>query len=401
MRAAESSRLRIVVLGYVVRGPLGGLAWHYLQYVLGLVKLGHDVFFVEQSADDYPSCYDPANNTFGTDPTYGLAFAAEAFRALGVADRWAFFDAAGGRWHGPLANSLRSIESADMCLNVSGATTIPDALRAIPVRVFIDTDPAFTQVRHLTDEWARRRADDHNVFFTFAENLPAGRAEIPDDGRPWQPTRQPIVLDAWPVRPPQPRAKYTSVLLWDSYGAVEHAGKQFGPKSESFAPFYRLPERAGRQFELALGSPSAPCDYLRSVGWDVVDPLPITRDLFTYQRYIEASKGEFGIAKHGYVSTDSGWFSERSACYLASGRPVVVQDTGFSAWLATGEGVVPFSTPEEAVAAIAEVNGRYARHCQRAREIAASYFDSNKVLPDLLNRAMATSGNPVAAQVCR
>jgi GT2 family glycosyltransferase len=404
MRASgAASRLRIVVLGYIVRGPLGGLAWHYLQYVLGLSRLGHEVLFVEQN-EAYSSCYDPARGAWTNDPSYGLAFADAAFRHLDHADCWAFVDATSGRWHGPDAERVRRrCVDADILLNVSGVTQLPVELHRVPVRVLIDTDPAFTQIRHLTDAAARRRADEHNVYFTFAENLPGGRASIPDDGLPWQPTRQPLVLDVWPVRPAPSGAKFTSVMLWESYEGVEYQGRRYGQKGESFTPFVDLPQRAGHIFELALGSPAAPGPYLQTRGWDVIDPLEPTRDLRSYQRYIADSKGEFGIAKHGYVSSRSGWFSERSACYLASGKPVIVQDTGFSDWLPCGEGLLPFTSPDDAVAAVAAVNERYRDHCEAARAIAERCFDSRTVLPRLLERAFARPVPPslVLAPVSR
>ena len=388
-----TSRLRIVVLGYIVRGPLGGLAWHHLQYVIGLSQLGHDVVFVEDS-DDFPSCYNPIENARGTDPTYGLAFAANCFDRVGLGDCWAFHDAHTGRWLGPQAERIHDIcATADLCLNLSGLNPMRPWLRQIPARVLIDTDPVFTQIRHLSDAAARQRAQDHTVFLTFAENLPAGRATIPNDGLPWQATRQPIVLAAWPVTPAPRDGKFTSVLLWESYPAQKHDGQWYGLKADSFSPYVDLPQRVGRVFELALGSPSAPGPFLQSRGWDVIDPREPTRDPWTYQRYIQGSKAEFSIAKQGYVVSRSGWFSERSAAYLASGRPIVVQDTGFSDWLPAGTGVLPFTNPDEAVTAITSVSEHYAHHCRAARDIAAEFFDARTVLPQLIDMAMR-AGTP-------
>ena len=159
-------------------------------------------------------------------------------------------------------------------------------------------------------------------------------------------------------------------------------------KSETFGPYIDLPQRVGPILELAVGNPTAPRDLLRSKGWAVSNPLEAALDPWTYQDYIQQSKAEFGVAKHGYVATRSGWFSERSAAYLASGRPVVIQDTGFSDWLQTGAGVIPFSTPEDALAGIEEVNRRYDFHCRAARAVAEEYFDSDKVLSGLIDKAM-------------
>jgi hypothetical protein len=383
------SRLRVVVLGYVVRGPIGGMAWHHLQYALGLERLGHDVRFVEDS-DDYPGCYDPERGVVDENPAYGLRFAAAAFDRVGLPGCWAYHDAHAGRWHGPAAGTVLDwLSRADLLLNVSGVNPLRPWLLGVPRRALIDTDPAFTQVRHLTDPAARARAAAHTAFFTFGENIPAGRSTVPDDGLPWRPTRQPVVLDAWPVTPAPPDGLFTTVMQWDSYPAREYGGRRYGMKSESFGPYLGLPGRCGRVFELAVGSPSAPRASLRDAGWLLRDPLEVSRDPWTYQKYVIGSKAEFGVAKHGYVAGRTGWFSERSACYLAAGRPVVAQDTGFTDWLSAAGGVVAFRTPEEAAAGVADVTARFDHHARAARAAAAEYFDAARVLPRLIEQALA------------
>jgi hypothetical protein len=382
------SGLRVAVLGYVVRGPIGGMAWHHLQYVVGLARLGHDVRFLEDS-DDYPSCYDPERGVVDENPSYGLAFASAAFERLGLPDCWAYHDARSGKWCGPAAGSaLDWLARADVLLDISGVNPMRPWLMSVPCRVLVDTDPAFTQVRHLTDAAARARAAAHTAFFTFGENIPADRSSVPDDGLPWRPTRQPVVLDLWPVAPAPAGGRFTTVMQWDSYPAREYGGRRYGMKSESFAPYLDLPAQCRRDFELAVGSSSAPRDLLRQRGWDLRDPLEVTRDPWTYQSYIRESRGEFGVAKHGYVVSRCGWFSERSACYLASGRPVLVQDTGFRDWLTAEGGVVAFRTPEEARAGLADVERRYEHHVRESRAVAVEYFDAGKVLPKLIEQAL-------------
>ncbi len=381
------SRLRIAVLGYIVRGPIGGMAWHHLQYVLGLARLGHDVRFIEDS-DDYPSCYDPGRGVVDENPAYGLEFAAAAFGRIGLPLCWAYHDAHTAQWHGPAADSIITwISRADMLLNVSGVNPLRPWLVGVPVRALIDTDPAFTQIRHLTDPVAKSRAESHNAFFTFGENIPIGRSTVPDDGFPWRPTRQPVVLDAWPVTVAQPGSKFTTVMQWDSYPAREYNGQRYGMKSESFGPYADMPNRCGSVFELAVGSASAPRKMLCERGWLLRDPFEVTRDPGAYQDYIRSSRAEFGVAKHGYVVAQTGWFSERSACYLASSRPVLVQDTGFTEWLSAAGGVLPFRTLDEAVEAVHEIERSYEFHAREARVIAAEYFDSKKILSQLIERA--------------
>lgn len=382
---SAASRLRIVVLGYIVRGPLGGLVWHHLQYVLGLHLLGHEVLFLEDS-DDYPACYWPETYEMSTDPTYGLQFLQQVFSRYGLANHWAYFDAHRQCWHGKTGQEVQSfLQDADGMLNLSGVNVLREpALLDIPHRALIDTDPAFTQIRHLKEEAAYTLAAQHNAFFTFGENYGQPDCLIPEDGFPWWPTRQPVVLELWPLKPALTNRAWTSVMQWDSYRVQEWQGQVFGMKSASFQAYENLPQYSQEQFQLAMGSASAPRDQLSTMGWQILDPLGVSRTPDDYQTFIQNSKGEWSIAKAGYVLSQSAWFSERSAGYLASGRPVIVQDTGFSKFLDTGMGVLAFNNIEEALTALDEVNVAYDQHCRAAREIAANYFEASKVLNQLL-----------------
>ena len=361
-----TSRLRIVILGYIVRGPIGGMAWHHLQYVLGLKQLGHEVLFLEES-DDYPSCYDPSTHQVGTDPTYGLEFTKQAFRRLNLGDGWAYYDAHRKQWHGPAAEKVDDFcHGADVLLNLSGVNRLVFSLQSIPVRVLVDTDPAFTQIRHLTNETARNRAIQHNVFFSFGETIETGQSTVPSDGFRWQATRQPVVLDAWPTSDGPDHGPFSTVMQWESYPPVEYEGERFGMKSESFNMIRDLPARVAARLEIALGGETAPRRELQLLGWRIADPLSVTRDPWTYQEYLRSSRGELSVAKHGYVASCSGWFSERTACYLAMGRPAVIQDTGFSKHLPCGAGLWAFHDAETATHAIEEIEADYHRQC-RAR----------------------------------
>jgi hypothetical protein len=380
--------LRIVVLGYIVRGPLGGMAWHHLQYVLGLVRLGHDVVFIEDS-DDYPSCYDPSRDCVDTDATFGLQFTAAAFQRLGLDAHWAYYDSHQARWHGPVGDRAPAFAmSADLLLNVSGVNPLRPWTVDVPVRILIDTDPVFTQVRHLQDPAARDRAKAHNAFFSFGELFGTAGTSIPDDGFRWHPTRQPIVLDAWPVTTGSDDGCLTTVMQWQSYASCRYDGQYYGMKADSFADCLAIPASVSEKLEVAAGG-RAPLELLRRHGWRTTSSLDVTCDPWKYQRYIMKSRGEFSVAKHGYVAAHSGWFSERSACYLAAGRPVVLQDTGFSKILPTGVGLCAFGSSETAVAAVRDVAGDYQTHCRAAREIAEAYFDAGQVLAALIEAAFS------------
>lgn len=379
-----NSRLRIIALGYIVRWPLGGMIWSNLHFLMGLRDLGHDVYYLEDS-DDYASCYDPARCRTDTNPRYGLSFAAKVLGPLGFGERWGFHDAHTSTWHGPLAGKVPAItHSADVVLNLACANPLRSWLHDIPRRIYLDEDPAFTQIRLLTDDQARQRALEHNMFATFGENIPGGTARLPVDGLSWLPARQPVFLPAIPMAMPCPAGKFTTVMQWQSYRTLRFDGVRYGVKAESFEPLIDLPARAGPFFEIALGGTSAPRSLLRKKGWSIVNPLPLSCDPWTYETFIRQSKAEFGLAKEAYTVANTGWFSERSACYLAMGKPVLAQETGFSNWLKAASGVVPFASLDEACAGVQAIKERYTEHCQAARAVAEEYFDSRKVLSRLL-----------------
>lgn len=395
---SSGSRLRIIVLGYIVRGPLGGLVWHHLQYVLGLQRMGHEVLFVEDS-NDYPGCYNPVTSMTGTNPDYGLQFIQETFDLVGIKDGWAYHDAHSNHWYGPAAQYvLQFCTTADLLLNLSAVNPLREWLTPIPKRALIDTDPVFTQINHIQSESARLLAQQHTHYFSFGENFGLPTCTIPDDGFPWRPTRQPIVTDCWHIPDNrQQREVFTSILQWDSYPEKTHNGQRYGMKSQSFMPLMALPAKIDAAIELAIGSDNAPRTELKSNHWQLTDPLQVTKTAQRYRDYIHHSKAEFSIAKHGYVVSNSGWFSERSANYLASGRPVITQHSGFSTWLHADRGVLHYTNAEDAAHAIAQVTADYSHHCQAATDIAHEYFDHEKVLSQLLEQIFTHSTESEAA----
>lgn len=382
-----TSSLRIIVTGLIAQYPLGGVTWDYLQYVLGLARLGHDVYYLEDSGQ-WP--YNPVEVGLGKECTYNVNYLAGVMSRFGLANKWAYRFPWQSQWFG-LTDKEREtvIESADLLINVSSALEQPLDYRQIRRLAYVDTDPVFTQVK-----LARGQADfcklidSHDILFSYGECFPEA---VPTTGRRWRPIRKPTVLSEW--RPSMPhRDVFTTVMNWTSYKDVTYRGQSYGQKDIEFKRFIDLPRRvAPTVLEIAINEGKTrrtPHSLLTHKGWRVVDPAKVCPDMDSYRSYIESSMAEWSVAKHGYVLGQAGWFSGRAACYLAAGRPVVVQDTGFAAVLPVGVGILPFQTIEEAAIAIREVEGNYTRHAKAARAIAEEYFDSSKVLSRLIDEAM-------------
>ena len=371
--------MKILCSGYLVRYPVGGLSWHHLQYLIGFLRLGHEVAFFE----DYgwsKSCYDPMRGDMTSDPSYGVAYLQDLLSRYGLEDRWCYL-AEDGTAYGMSREQLAQIcRESDIYLNLSNINWIPE-LRECRCRVLVDTDPVFTQIGGFGVGGPFSR---YHALFTYGENVHRSSCEMPTGGVRWMPTRQPVVLDLWPVDAGNSVAPFTTVMNWSAYGAREHEGRSYGQKDWEFEPFFSFPREIGAPFEIAINAPPEVKARLMDGGWHLANPLEVTRDPWTYQQYIHASRAEFSVAKHAYVSTRSGWFSDRSSAYLAMGRPVVVQDTGFSDFLPCGDGLLAFSTPQQAAAGVCEINNDYGRHSRAARQLATEYFAAEKVLGNLL-----------------
>jgi hypothetical protein len=316
---------------------------------------------------------------------------ATLMQRFGLEDRWAYRFPWKDQWFG-MSDGPRSnvLASADVFVNVSGVWRDPVELREqTDARVvFIDSDPVFTQVKLARGQADfRRSVDAHDVHFSFGE---AESGRVPSTGHTWLPTRQPVLLDEWAAVNGPSRDEFTTVMNWTSYNPVDFEGITYGQKDVEFRRFLDLPSAvAPIQLEIAMNPGKhrrAPLGLLRRRGWRIVNPAEVCPDLDSYRWYVASSRGEWSVAKHGYVVGAPGWFSCRSACYLAAGRPVVVEDTGIEAVLPTGEGVLTFSCPEEAADRLRMVDGDIHRHARAARDIAVEYFDSARVLDDLLAR---------------
>jgi hypothetical protein len=380
-------RLRVVVTGLIAQYPLGGVTWDYLQYPLGLARLGHDVYYVED-VGQWP--YNPEEDGVSKGCEFNVRYLASVMERFGLGDRWAYRFPWRDQWFGLSEERVREVvASADLVLNVSGTLERPERYHPAGVLAYVDSDPGFTQVKLARGQRDFAAVvDEHDVAFSFGETLPVGL----HGGRRWLPTRQPIVVDEWATEIDD-RGAFTTVMNWTSYKAIEHDGVTYGQKDTEFLRFVDLPGAVSPAvIEIAMGSGKTsrpPTGLLRRRGWQIVDAATVCPDLDSYRDYLQRSQAEWSVAKGGYVAGRTGWFSCRSACYLAAGRPVVVQDTGFSEVLPTGEGILTFRDLEEAAAAVGDLAGRYRQHAAAASEIAREHFDSDVVLGSLLERAMA------------
>jgi hypothetical protein len=404
------SSLCIIVTGLIAQHPLlGGVTWDYVNFLVGLKRLGHDVYYVEDSGE-WPYNFDggPSGNDWvAHDPMPTVNYLAEVMNEFGLSSKWAYHFPIKCKWFG-LSEQKRTelIRSADVLINVSGTLERPEKYRRIQKLVYIDTDPVFTQIEVANgNSDLRDRVNVHDVHFTVGECL---GQNLRDTGNCWRPTKHPIVLNDWRFSGPHQNA-FTTVMNWTSYKPTTYEGQTYGQKDLEFVRFMTLPERIfPTRLEVALptlhhvrwqssyenvpdrvraliGTDQkwTPQDVLTQLGWRIVDAIQTCGDFVSYRHYIQASKGEWSIAKNGYVNGRSGWFSGRSACYLAAGRPVIVQDTGFGQALPVGDGILSFKTLEEAEAGIREVEANYRRHAN---------FDSDKVLSRLLDIAMNSHG---------
>lgn len=373
--------MRILFAGIIGRYPYGGVTWCSLMYLLGLRALGHEVFYIEDTGE---CIYDADRDEITLDPTYGTRYIHDALAAFDLGDRWSFVNY-DQTYHGQSRESVRAFcADADLFVNLSGGSWFwRDEYVAIPRRVFIDSDPVFTQLAIAKGEgWYVDFFRQFDHLFTFGANIGTPESDVPIGDFVWHRTWQPVVCDLWHTDGPPSRDRFTSVMTWknESFADVD------GNKDREFIRFIDLPARTRSRFELAVNGPH---QLLREHGWSPIDAMQVSRSPWDYRDFVQQSKAEFGVAKHAYVARHSGWFSDRTECYLAAGRPVVVQDTGWTDHLPSGTGLIGFSTPEEAIEGVERVDRNYAEHAVRAAQIAAEHFDASHVLRAFLNTASA------------
>lgn len=372
---------QIVIAGAVAGKPgNGGHSWVFLQYLLGFRGLGYEVLLLDSWQPD------PANPLQDSLQWEYLRRIAQGF---GLEGSVCLLDRSGGPALGiSREEALQRVRRSVLFLNIMGYCDDAEILSAAPCKAFLDIDPGFTQI------WQHQGLADllsgQDRFFSVGWNIGRAGCSIPDCGLNWIPLLPPVALDEWPAAA-QHQRPFTSVARWrGAYGPLQWEGKTLGLRVHEFRRFADLPQASGARFQVALQidpEDQSDIEMLRGKGWELIPPAQVAADPWAYREFIQQSQAEFSAAKSIYVQTRSGWFSDRSACYLASGKPVLVQDTGLAGHLPVGEGLLTFSTLEEAVEGVHQIVRDYPRHARQARRIAEGFFNAETVLKELLGKA--------------
>jgi len=375
----------IIVAGTIGRSGLGGQAWATLQYLLGLRALGHEVVYLEDCGKS-SWVYVWEKEDWTHELEYPAAYVRACLEPFGLGNRWIYRD------------NYRSLGMAlEEFLELCSRTDLL-IMRAVPFwnwrkeyasprrRSFIDVAPGFTQIAIATgDNGLAEGIARAERRFTYAQRFGAADCAIPDDGGPWLKTRPPAFLPEWPVADTA-ATRFTSVMRWQGFKEVTHQGLSYGQRDKEFPRYFELPQRTAQKFLIAQMGIKP--EELTRHGWEVAPGEVISRTPQSYREFVQNSRAEFSVPKNGYVAMRGGWFSDRSICYLASGRPVVIEDTGLADWLPVGKGLLTFNDPDSALRCVETINGDYEQHRHAARQLAETHFATDKVLPALLEAAM-------------
>jgi hypothetical protein len=365
----------------------GGGAWVRLNWLLGLRRLGHAVYFVEEIGRQ--TCVNASRAVTTFWDSLNRAYFRQVIQGFGLSGASTLVYEGEEQTDGLCFRELLDLAaSADLLVNLGGHLASVPMLSRFHRKAYIDLDPGYTQFWQAAGN-PGSRLEGHDYYFSVGANVGTPDCPIPTCGVRWQPIRPPVVLEQWPGSAASAGGRFTTVASWrGAYGPVELGGKRLGPKAHEFRRFLDLPARSGQAFEVALSihpSDGKDLDALRRHGWHIADPAVVAADPEAFRRYIRASGAEFSAAQGVYVETASGWFSDRTAEYLAAGKPVLVQDTGFGRHYPIGDGLLTFRTPDEAAAGARAIVRDYDKHARAARAIAEDFFDSDKVLGRFLD----------------
>jgi hypothetical protein len=388
MSNTKPNKGKIIVFGILFWYPLAGVTYQFLHYLIGLRRLGYDPYYIEDSGR---WVYDPQLNDLTPDAANNIRTVLPALERHGFANRWAFRGRyPEGACHGLTEQEVDTLyREADAFLNVTGAQEIREEHLQVKRRLYVESDPFASQIKVAKgDEGMIRTLEAHDTLFTFGESVGSAGCEVPVGRFQWLPTRQPVDLELW-AGAATGGDTYNTITTWHNKGKdLEWQGDTwYWTKDREFEKFIDLPRRRSVPFELAATVEEPVRQYLVQHGWGQTSSLGISRDPVRYRDYIQQSRGEFTVARDQYVRPRTGWFSDRSACYLAAGRPVITQQTDFCNHLPCGSGLFGFRTMEDILAAVDSIESDYEGHCRAARDVAAEYFATEKVVASLMERA--------------
>jgi hypothetical protein len=385
-------KLRIIIGGFIGLYPTGGVTWDYIQYPLGFHLLGHDVYYLEDTGQY--SFYKSAGRSWD-DPTDTIEYLKKTMTAFGLDERWAYRDVGTGNCYGMSTKRLLEIcETADIFINISASTIMRHEYMAVKKRVLIDSDPMFTQIQHWDDTNPEQSVNaikgsfaHYTHLFSFGENIGKESCRIPTFDFSWNVTRQPICLNFWRLNGTSHSGAFTTIMNWSTRNKLIYEQEEWGQKDIEFQKFKTIPGKLKHlHFTIIAADNSKKMDRseLVNYGWHLLDPLKTIGTVDQYKKFIHQSLGEFSVAKETYVKSKSGWFSCRSACYLASGKPVITEETGWSEYIPSGNGLIAFHDMASAISAINAIASDVNKHSKAAVEIAEEYFNADKVLGNLI-----------------
>lgn len=380
----------LAIIGGVIANKYrnGGAVWTRLNWVLGFRQLGYDVVFIEQI--ERSNCLDAQGRVTTFELSSNLEYFKKVMQEFGLSESAALVYEDGQECHGMSLREISDLANdADLLINITGHLRLPEIMESPVCKVYIDLDPGYTQLWHQAGMLDAHFLA-HDEYFTIGETIGTSECSIPTGDIPWHTTRQPVVLDRWPVSTRGDPERFTTIANWrDDYGTLQLEGQRLGVKAHEFRRFIEFPGLVTQTCEIALNLYSedkADLDLLQEHGWQVRDPKLVVPDPITFRAYVQESGAEFSVAKEIYAVTKGGWFSDRTVRYLASGKPALVQDTGFSSIYPVGDGLLTFDSMHSAVTGAREISRNYPAHCQAARQMAEMFFDSDKVLGNLAER---------------
>ena len=366
------------------RYPLGGMLSWVLQYLTGFIKLGYDVYFVEKYG--YPnSCYNPVREIMSNDCSYGIRIVSKLLENHGLSGKWCFMDIK-GNYYGLSKREIDNLfKNSDLFIDMGTHGAWMKEACDTKLTLLLDGEPGYTQIKMMHNINNGDPLPQYDLYYTTGYNIGQKANPTPTAGLSWNHIFHPVDMQLFTNYMYKPNFKFTTIMNWTSHDPINYNGKTYGQKNIEFRKIAQLPTRVEAELELAISGKKIPIDWLKKYGWQIRKGKEVTRTFDTFRNYIARSSGEFSICKNIFVEQQTGWFSDKSAAYLASSKPVILQDTGFSQHLPCGEGLFAFTNLEEAVQALDRVCSDYEKHSKQALEIAHEYLSTDRVLKKFIS----------------